>query len=331
MKRPVVAVLSLGGTITCAPDEKGGLTPSTDPTAGLSLDGIEVWSTMWSLTDSTEITVDELVRLARELRQLGDEVDGVVVTQGTDTLEESAFVLSLLRPLAYPVVFTAAMRAPVVPGTDAPANLTAAIRTAIDPQVQRLTSGAVVVMNDQIHSAYRVHKAHTQRIDAFSSGEGGVLGVIAEGRPFLLSTDTVLNVPPLLDSDTGANVQVALHLVGLDEDSRVVRAIGELPMDGLVVEAAGGGHVSGATADQLEEIAGRMPVVISSRTRSGAVLRETYGSPGAEMDLINRGCTPSGILPALKARLALILLLRSGYGRGDIDALIGMEGVSPFH
>lgn len=317
-----VAVLSLGGTITCAPDESGGLVPATDPTAGLELDGVDVRSISWSLTDSTEITVDELVRLAGEVRRMADEVDGVVVTQGTDTLEESAFVMSLLRPLDRPVVLTAAMRAPTVPGSDAQSNLTAAIRTAVDPQVHRLAGGAVVVMNDQIHSARWVQKMHTQRLDSFGSGEAGVVGVIAEGRPLVLSREPAPAVPPLIDTDAGGPVRVALHPVALDEDARVLRAIGDLDLDGLVVEAAGGGHVSGATAEFLGEIAGRVPVVLTSRTRSGAVLRETYGSPGAEIDLIRRGCTPAGLLPALKARLLLVLLLRSGYTRGEIEGLI---------
>lgn len=318
-----VAVLSLGGTITCAPDESGGLVPATDPTADLVLDGVEVRSISWSLTDSTEITVDELVRLAREIRRLADDVDGVVVTQGTDTLEESAFVMSLLRPLDRPVVLTAAMRAPTMPGSDAQANLTAAIRTAVDPGMHRLAAGAVVVMNDQIHSARWVQKAHTQRLDAFSSGEAGVLGVLAEGRALVLSPEPDPVVPPLIDTDTGLPAQVALHSVSLDEDVRVLRAIGDLGLDGLVVEAAGGGHVSGATADVLGEIAERAPVVLASRTRAGAVLRETYGSPGAEIDLIRRGCTPAGLLPALKARLLLVLLLRSGYERAEIEGLLG--------
>lgn len=329
MSRPTVVVIALGGTISCAPsdDLSKGLVPATNPTEGLKLDGITVRSVTWSMTDSAEITFEEIVQLAREVRaQVRDGAAGVVVTQGTDTLEETAYALSLLRPTKLPVVFTGAMRAPTMPGSDADANLLAAITTAVHPELPRMTAGAVVVMNDQIHSAKWVRKAHTQRVDAFSSASRGDLGHVSEGQVTFVRRDPAPVVPALLDSDTGRRVKVAQHTVALDQDPELVASIRSLGYEGLVVEGMGGGHVSGRMAESLEKLAEAMPVVFASRTRDGAVLTRTYGSPGAELDLIRRKCVPSGVLSGLKARVLLTMLLRSGYGREAAEELVCGEG-----
>lgn len=351
---PRVAVVSMGGTISCAPsdDGTGGLVPTHDSGDGLIIDGVTVEPVSWSLTDSAEITFDELIRLAVRIRELvADGVDGVVVTQGTDTIDETAYALSLLRPADRPVVVTGAMRAPTVAGSDAQMNLHGAVATAIAPELPMVTAGAVVVMNDQIHSAKWVQKSHTQRIDAFQSGEHGVLGILAEGRPVFLRRDPAPVVEPLLDAveagpevrassgshpaagagadaevPAGAEVDVALLSIPMDHDARLIGAVRDLGYSGLVVEGMGGGHVNGPAAKALGELAESVPVVFSSRTRAGAVMTRTYGSPGAELDLIARGCVPSGLLTALKARILLSLLLRAGSSRERIREAVESEG-----
>jgi L-asparaginase len=132
-------------------------------------------------------------------------------------------------------------------------------------------------------------------------------------------------VPSLLASDRGGDVSVALLTAVLDQDTALIRAIAQSGYRGLVIEGLGGGHVSAAVAKALGEVARDIPVVYSSRTRAGAVLESTYGSPGAELDLIRRGCIPSGQLPALKARVLLTMLLRS-YPREDAEAMLMAEG-----
>ncbi|ORB31715.1 asparaginase domain-containing protein [Mycolicibacterium parafortuitum] len=327
MRTPTVAVISLGGTISCGPGDDGSaLVPRTDAADVLSTDTARVRSVRWSLADSSEITFDELVRLAREIRrQVVDGADAVVVTQGTDTLEETAYALSLLRPLDRPVVCTAAMRAPTAPGSDAAANLGAAIAAALEPDLAEATAGAVVVMNDEIHSAKWVQKVHTQRVDAFASVGPGRLGVLYEGSPRVLRRDPAPRLPALVDRDTGRNVRVAVLPALLDQDTALIDAVARAGYDGLILEGLGGGHVSGAVAHALGDLAREIPVVYASRTRAGAVLERTYGSPGAELDLIGRGCVASGELPALKARVLLTMLLRSGYGRGDAETLLRHE------
>lgn len=329
MSPTTVAVLSMGGTISCAPStgELSGIVPTLDPTADVQIEGIALRPVAWSLTDSAEITFDQLVALAHAIRgQAEDGVDGIVVTQGTDTLEETAYALSLLRPVDRPVVLTAAMKAPGTPGSDTRSNLLAAVTTAVHSDLGQQTSGAVVVMNDQIHSARWVHKAHTQRVDAFSSGIAGDLGFLAEGRVHYLRRDRAPALPPLLDTDSGAGVRVALLTSALDQDPDLVRAVLDLGYAGLVIEGLGGGHVNGATAEALGAVAAQIPVVFASRTRLGAVLTATYGSPGAELDLIRRGCLPSGTLDAIKARVLLTLLLRSGFERPQLADVFRNEG-----
>lgn len=325
-----VTVVSMGGTIACAPAEDGslgGLVPTTHPTVGVALDGLALRPVAWSLADSSEISIDEVVALGHEVRrQFAAGADGVVVTQGTDTLEETTYALSLLRPAERPVAFSGAMRAPAVPGSDAGANLAAAARTAVHPALPRVTSGAVLVMNDAIHSAPWVRKAHTQRPDAFTSGVHGDLGLVAEGRVTFLRHDPRPALPALLDTDTGRPVRVAMLTAVLGQDPDLVRAVADLGYDGLVVEGMGGGHVSGAVAEALGDLAEAMPVVFSSRTREGAVMTSTYGSPGAELDLIDRGCIPSGLLSGLKARILLTLLLRSGLDRQRVGEAISAAG-----
>ncbi len=328
MGAPTVAVISMGGTISCAPGDTGtGLVPRTDAGDIVSVDGVDLRPVRWSLTDSSEITFDEIARLGHEIRrQTTEGADAVVVTQGTDTLEETSYALSLLRPLDRPVVFTAAMRAPTVPGSDAAANLSPAITTALSPELEHASAGAVVVMNDEIHSAKWVQKTHTQRVDAFGSGDRGVLGVLYEGRPTFLRREPPPVVPPLLDSDAGGDVRVALLTAALDQDTDLFRAVPRAGYRGLVVEGLGGGHVSGAAARVLGDIAQEIPVIFASRTRAGAVLERTYGSPGAELDRLERGCVPSGELPAVKARVLLTVLLRSGHGRQSAEAVVRAEG-----
>lgn len=352
MTTPTVAVISMGGTISCAStdDGLGGLVPAHDSGDGLVIGGVTVESVSWSLTDSAEITFSEIIQLAHRIKELvTDGVDGVVVTQGTDTLEETAYILSLLRPLDRPVVLTGAMRAPTLAGSDAQMNLHSAVATSIAPELSSVTAGAVVVMNEQIHSAKWVQKLHTQRIDAFRSGDYGELGVISEGRPVFHRRDPEPVVARLLDSlgaesqashfadssggtggDPETEANVALLTIPLDHDSKLISAVPGLGYDGLVIEGMGGGHMSGPAAVALGDVARSVPVVFSSRTRSGAVMTKTYGSPGAELDLMQRGCIPSGLLTALKARILLTLLLRAGYMHDQIREAIEAEGGTTF-
>lgn len=255
----------------------------------------------------------DLEALAQEIRGMRARgIDGFVVTQGTDTIEETAFALDrLLADLDVPVIVTGAMRNPTVPGADGPANMLASAQTALSPEARG--QGCLVVLNDEVHAARFVRKTHTSSPAAFASPGVGPLGWICEGRVRLLTR--LAPVAPLENTRQVRDARVTLATVGLGDDGSMVRAMLQTGADGMVVEATGGGHVAPGVADALEEAARKIPVVLASRTGAGETLASTYGFPGGEIDLQRRGLVRSGWLDGLKARVLLTLLLR----RGDVD------------
>ena len=188
MTLPQIAVLSLGGTISSTRSGSGpGVTPTLTGEALVeSVPEIakvaEISAVAFRQLASPEITIDDLVGLAAEISRRVDEgTAGVVVTQGTDTIEESSFVLDLLLDLDAPVVVTGAMRNPTLPGADGPANLLAAVQVATSEAARGL--GTIVVFNDEIHTARYVRKTHTQSPATFKSPPVGPLGWVSEGTP----------------------------------------------------------------------------------------------------------------------------------------------------
>lgn len=253
---------------------------------------------------------------ARARAALAAGAAGVVITQGTDTLEETAFLLDLLLDEAAPVVVTGAMRAPSQPGPDGPANLVAAIQTAACAEAR--DAGVLLVMGDEIHAARYVAKRHTHKPSAFASPLVGPIGWIAEGRARVA-------LRPARPSPTFAWPATGLPEVVLlagfpDDGGRLVRALLADPPAGVVIQAMGAGHTPRALAPLLGELADRIPVMLASRTGAGETLRQTYGFDGSEIDLARRGLIPAGNLDGPKARILLALLLADGADRARIVA-----------
>ncbi|HEY0129463.1 MAG TPA: asparaginase [Rubrobacteraceae bacterium] len=320
MALPKVAVFSLGGTISSVDSGGKGVEPTLTGEALVSdvpeIAGVaEVSAVSFRQAASGELTIDDLVELASEIEGRIDEgASGVVVTQGTDTIEETSFVLDLLVDGDAPVVVTGAMRNPTLPGADGPANLLASIQVAASEVARGL--GAVVVLNDEIHAARFVRKTHTSNPATFRSDPVGPVGWVSEGVPRVVLRPVGRHKIAL--SEGAQDRPVALHTVTLGDDGRVLAAIEELGYSGLVIEALGGGHVPSVMVERLEELAGKMPVILASRTGGGEVLRVTYGFIGSEVDLLERGLIYAGPLDGLKARLFLALLLRCGRSKEEI-------------
>ena len=321
MALPKVAVFSLGGTISSTDSGGKGVEPTLTGEALVSdvpeiAEVAEVSAASFRQAASGELTVDDLVKLAAEISGRIDEgASGAIVTQGTDTIEETAFVLDLLVDREAPVVVTGAMRNPTLPGADGPANLLASIQVAVSDGARGL--GAVVVLNDEIHAARFVRKTHTSNPATFRSDPVGPVGWISEGVPRVVLRPTGRHKVSV--SEGAQDRPVALHTFTLGDDGRLLPEIERQGYAGLVVEALGGGHVPSITVEALEDLAGKMPVILASRTGSGEVLRSTYGFPGSEMDLLERGLIYAGPLDGPKARLFLTLLLRSGATREEIE------------
>ena len=320
MARPKLLLVSLGGTITMTPGHGGGIAPTLSGDdlvrAAPALEDIAVIETASpfrlpgaSLTIADLHTVAELLK-----RELGGDSAGAIVVQGTDTIEETAFVLDLLIGGEKPVVVTGAMRGADAPGADGPANLLAAARTAVSPQARGL--GVLVVLNDTIHAARFVQKTSTFLPNAFVSLGRGPLGEVVEGEARIAMR--VRRRPVLEGVAADADQPVALVTVGLADDGRLLGALPGLGYRGAVIEAMGAGHVPSVMVSPLAELAGAIPVVLSSRVASGSVFTRTYGFPGSEIDLVERGLIAGGAVGGIKARLLLSLLLAGGLQGEDL-------------
>lgn len=268
---------------------------------------------------SASITLDDLIELATLIDDhLAKGIDGAVVIQGTDTIEETAYVLDLLVRSDKPVVVTGAMRSPETPGADGPANLWAATTIAANPHAARL--GTLVVLNDEVHAARFVQKSHTALLSAFTSPFAGPVGYVIEGqvkfhlRP--VRSRRVDGVRP------GNSVPIALLKMSLGDDGRMLKALPGLQYKGAVIEGMGAGHVPAIAVAAVEEVARIMPVVLCTRAHAGPSFTRTYGYAGSERDLLKRGVISGGPLTGLQARL-LLALLACSVGRGDIACVFG--------
>mgnify|MGYP001174085360 CR=1 FL=1 len=313
MSLPRILMVSLGGTITMTPSKAGGIAPTLTAEDLLAavpeMEQVAVLDAASPLAlPSASLTVDEVADLARTIdARLRDDVDGVVVIQGTDTIEETAFLLELLVESGKPVVVTGAMRGPQTPGADGPANLLAAVTVAASVDAHGL--GVLVVLNDEIHAARFVQKSHTTLPSAFTSPSLGPLGLVIERRAIFRVR--VQRSPALRHGAwTDRPTPVALVKMALGEDGRLLRALPELGYQGLVLEGMGAGHVPAELAPIIGELIAKMPVVLCSRAHTGPSLRATYGYDGSEIDLLRRGAISGGDLSGLKARLLLMALLR---------------------
>jgi L-asparaginase len=315
---PHVTVFSLGGTIASTNTGGGGAAGGVTPRLGARelveavpqlQEVAELETVAFRQIASGDLTLQDLIALAAEItKRLDAGVAGVVVTQGTDTIEETSFALDLLVRSPRPVVVTGAMRNPTLAGPDGPANLLAAVQVAAAPAAVGL--GTLVVLNDEIHAARFVRKTHTSSPATFRSLTVGPLGWIAEGHPRIaLRVPALEGIPSGVDEEAPA---VALLKCVLGDDSRLVTQVEKLGYAGLVLEGFGGGHVPTQLVPALEDLATRLPVVLASRTGGGEMLQETYGFPGSERDLLSRGLIPAGFLDGLKARILVSLLLASG-------------------
>ena len=254
----------------------------------------------------------DLAQMVHEEIEAG--VDGIVVTHGTDTLEETAYALALLVDTVVPVVVTGAMRVPGTPGADGPANLNAAFAVAQNPAFASF--GPVVVFQDEIHLARWATKTHSARVAAFSSPAAGPVGHVVEGRAIAFSGAPIYKDTLPRTAPPDKRVELLMAVAGAD--GMVVDAIADR-IDGLVVAGTGGGHVAPPFAKSLVDLAhGGLPVVLASRCADAQVLEHTYGGPGSEVDLLGNGIHPAGNLSAIKARLRLAFGLSAGLSAAEL-------------
>jgi L-asparaginase len=302
------------------PQSSGGVVPSLSAddllasVPGLRDVDVKLSAQSFRAVAGSAVTFPDLAELAELITQeIAEGADGVVVTQGTDTIEETAFFLDMTVGCDAPIVVTGAMRAASHAGADGPANLLAAIQVAASDEAAG--EGALVVFNDQVHAARFVRKTHTTSPATFVSGSFGPLGQVVEGKPRLLRIAE--RVPNLPIGSKLAKRKVAVIPMGLGDDGELLRrASGGFA--GLVIAAMGVGHVPDAVLPTLFEQVKSVPVVLASRTGSGPVLRWTYGFPGSERDLRDHGLIGAGFLDPYKARILLQLLVAADASHDEI-------------
>jgi L-asparaginase len=316
-----VSMLTLGGTIAMAPGTaSGAVVPKLnaadllDAIPELSALDVELTTYDFRQLPSPDIGFTVMGELAAMIEnEIANGATGIVVTQGTDTIEETSYFLDRTIGGDTPIVVTGAMRHPSQASPDGPANLLSAIRVAADPKARGL--GCVVVMSDQIHAARYVRKSHSTSTAAFTSPNAAPIGHIIEQELVLLSRPRPC--PPLRRGPKLAETSIGMVHAALGDDGEWLKPFAE-HTDGLVIAGFGGGHVPSRLVPLLSELAEAKPVVLASRTGSGAVLRRTYGYPGSEQDLLSRGLINAGFLDPFKARVLLHVLVSAGVGHEEI-------------
>lgn len=330
-RRPLIGLISLGGTIASR-HSATGVSPDMSALELLAGTGVKIRAddvrvTSLRTVPSTDLTMQDLLAVCRTIQdQAREGVDGFVITQGTDTLEDAAFIFDSLMDTSIPVVVTGSLRAADDPGADGPANLLAAMHVATDSAARDL--GVLVVFGDEIHSAQFVRKTHTAKPSAFNSPAAGPIGFVTEGRVTIVAKPIPRMKIPLSDAleTRSRDVRVGHLSITFDDDGALLEAASRLGYSGIVVQALGGGHVPAQLVDILTRLSGVVPVVLASRTGAGTILKSTYSYPGSECDLLGRGLIAAGMLDSHRARLLLHLLLASGASRAEIFAGFALYG-----
>lgn len=319
-----IVILFTGGTISMRHDAAaGGAVPSLRGPDILDLvpdirtmADIEVDD--WAAHPGPHVTIPRMWELrARIVRHLErPEVEGVVVTHGTDALEETAYLLARSIPGDKPVVVTGAMRTSSDLGWDGPANLSGAVLVAAHPESRGL--GVLVVMSDRIFTALDVTKTHTHALDAFDSPGLGPLGVIDDGTVIYRRSmpDSPATLAPARLAEP---VDIIYTCSGAD--SRLLDA-SRVEGKGLVIAAMGRGNVPPAMVDGIKRwIAEDKPVVVTSRAMRGRV-GHTYAYVGGGRQLSELGAIFAGARRPIQARMELLLALGDGMSVAQIRQLL---------
>ncbi len=319
-----VRLLAAGGTIAMRGERA---VPALDAAqlieqlpARIARSGIHAESVL--ALPSAQVTPGQALELARRAVALGDGGEGVVITTGTDTMEELAMLCALLYGAQAPIVLTGANRPDSGPGADGPANLLDAVTVSAAPQAAGL--GAVVVFGGEIHGATNVRKVDSTGPAAFGSPAGGPLGRIVEGRVWLHCKP--LRPRPLPVTSLDHRVEIVTAALG--DDGRLLRAAAQFA-DGIVLVALGAGHLPAAVLHELRAAAARLPVVITCRPDRPSMLFATYGFEGAEGDLRASGAVCAPFLSPAGARIALMCCLGAELDREGIAAALAPWDAQP--
>jgi len=306
-----VAIIFTGGTISMKIDPRiqAAIPALTSEEIISMVTNIEKFAKVevinFSNLPSPHITPQMMMELSKLVRKTvnRDDIAGVIVTHGTDTLEETAYLLDLTVKSEKPVIVVGAMRNSSELGYDGSSNLSAAVCTAISPNAHN--KGVLVVMNNEVNAASEVTKTNTLSLDTFKSPEFGPLGII-DNDEVIFYRDILKR--QYIDTDK-IEEKVGLIKCGTGMGSDILYFFIDNGYKGIVIEALGRGNVPPAMVDGIKKaIEKNIPVVLVSRCPTGRVL-DTYGYEGGGKHLKNIGVIFGGDLPGQKARIKLMLIL----------------------
>jgi L-asparaginase len=261
------------------------------------------------------MTLGQALEIARRAARAAAAGEGVVITTGTDTMEELAVVCAVLHAAPAPIVLTGANRPGSAPGADGAANLIDAVALAGSERAADL--GVVVAFGGEIHGAMSVRKVDSTAPSAFGSPVAGPIGRLVEGRVWLHATP----VRPHTLAVERLEHRVPVVETGLGDDGDQLRRAAA-DSDGVVLVALGAGHVSTGVLAELRDAARRIPVLVTCRPDRPSMLFSTYGFEGAEADIRSSGVVCVPFLSAAAARIVLLCCLGAGLRRDEIAAAL---------
>lgn len=305
-----ILVLHTGGTISMQENKETGEVNTSnqhplDEISNVLAGETKIEDEILFYLPSPHVRPDHMLKLGRTIHEkmAKTDFDGVVITHGTDTLEETAYFLDLFIQTRKPVVVTGAMRSSNEIGSDGLYNLLSAIRVASCDEAQ--DKGVLVVMNDEIHTARNVTKTSTSNVATFQSPQYGPIGMTTKNGVSFHHKMTRHDSYPI--QSISKKVSLIKAFAGMD--GTLINAVRESGVDGIIIEALGQGNLPPETIPDLQKVIDQqIPIVLVSRCYKG-VVQDTYGYPGGGRQLREMGIIFSNGLTGPKARIKLLVTL----------------------
>ncbi|EOC4738813.1 asparaginase [Staphylococcus aureus] len=313
-------VIHTGGTISMSQDQSNKVVTNDINLISLHQDVINQYAQIDELNPFNVPSPHMTIQHVKQLKDIILEAvtnkyyDGFVITHGTDTLEETAFLLDLILGIEQPVVITGAMRSSNEIGSDGLYNYISAIRVASDEKARH--KGVMVVFNDEIHTARNVTKTHTSNTNTFQSPNHGPLGVLTKDR--VQFHHMPYRQQALENVNEKLNVPLVKAYMGMPGD--IFSFYSREGIDGMVIEALGQGNMPPSALEGIQQLVSlNIPIVLVSRSFNG-IVSPTYAYDGGGYQLAQQGFIFSNGLNGPKARLKLLVALSNNLDKAEIKS-----------
>lgn len=313
-------VIHTGGTISMSQDQSNKVVTNDTNPISMHQDVINQYAQIDELNPFNVPSPHMTIQHVKQLKDIILEAvtnkyyDGFVITHGTDTLEETAFLLDLILGIEQPVVITGAMRSSNEIGSDGLYNYISAIRVASDEKARH--KGVMVVFNDEIHTARNVTKTHTSNTNTFQSPNHGPLGVLTKDR--VQFHHMPYRQQALENVNDKLNIPLVKAYMGMPGD--IFSFYSREGIDGMVIEALGQGNIPPSALEGIQQLVSlNIPIVLVSRSFNG-IVSPTYAYDGGGYQLAQQGFIFSNGLNGPKARLKLLVALSNNLDKAEIKS-----------